>query len=83
MKYKWQHVKPDEFGVIEVEGRIVDVKRISNDPKRGAHVLVEATEGRDIPANFADNSKGVGDIPQRLPSTVRERRQTTSHVPVK
>jgi|AntRauTorcE11898_2_1112593.scaffolds.fasta_scaffold12653_3 hypothetical protein len=59
MRYKWQHVKPDDNGEIEVDGRITDVRHISNDPKRGVFVLVEIEDGRSVPHQFTDDAEGV------------------------
>lgn len=54
MRYEWQHVRPDEDGGFDSVGRVVHVAPTSTDPARGAYILVEVDDGRDIPADFAE-----------------------------
>ncbi|WP_139198337.1 hypothetical protein [Haloferax larsenii] len=70
MRYEWKHVKPDENGGFDVEGRVVHAHPHTRDPKRGFYVLVEVGENRDsdIPLTFEDDSERVADNSENPPT---------------
>ncbi|WP_200531578.1 MULTISPECIES: hypothetical protein [unclassified Halorubrum] len=59
MRYEWKHVRPDEDGGFDVAGRVVHVAVTSSDPTRGAYLLVQTEDRRNIPSEFAEGSEGV------------------------